>query len=590
MDMEKKSSSTSPVLSIFLLASNRKDTIYKCLYSLTSLRQRIECELIVVDTGCDEETLQIIKKFADQVIKFAWCNDFAKARNAALEVACGEWFLCLDDDEWFEETSDIEEFFVSGEYKNYTVGRYAQRNYFDRNGEAYEDCWVGRMAELGSDVRYVGKVHETPSYHPGAIRNFDCYVHHYGYVYTTKEAEYQHYLRNETLLKEMLQEDHNNMRLWTHLAQEYWAVSEDDKLEKLCSDGLELVKDWNRIGTEKVRETFYVGRILAAQESGQLQKAIQYLEEAIRDHRNSSICLAKLFSLAVTLYFQGENYCRCLENIRSYLYLYEAVDRKIEDIENGTIFTYGTFGEQVYEKVICLLLRIAIKYNDLDTIREYFDRIPWEKTILYEQQQMVIREIVSLMSFSVYSELYIHILKCFWERSDRDSEFNFYFFNALKSCEERYLKIDLQTWMDGVVSYCENAILEQIIIADRTIHAIQGVNDVRYDYWDFVTVEVRLRLGEQQCGYTELHALLQKYADTQIAFYRTYLKEELANESLPESYQLAAALQRIFQYEEAQDIYHVLHFMKEILEIYLPLKEVLITYIQLYIQHIDTLD
>ena len=93
-----------PVLSISLLVSNgRTDTIRKCMESLVPLRRAIPSELIVVDTGCTDGSVEIAREYADQVVNFTWCNDFAAARNAGLCKCSGEWFLFLDDDEWFED-------------------------------------------------------------------------------------------------------------------------------------------------------------------------------------------------------------------------------------------------------------------------------------------------------------------------------------------------------------------------------------------------------------------------------------------------------------------------------------------------------
>ena len=47
----------NPLLSISLLTANRPDTIIKCLDSLTSLRQNVPSELIIVDTGCDQKQI-----------------------------------------------------------------------------------------------------------------------------------------------------------------------------------------------------------------------------------------------------------------------------------------------------------------------------------------------------------------------------------------------------------------------------------------------------------------------------------------------------------------------------------------------------
>lgn len=101
------------LLTISVLVSGRKDTTEKCLDSLRSLRGRLDSELILVDTGCNEEMRQILERYTDQIIDFKWCNDFAKARNAALKQASGEWFLYLDDDEWFEDTTPVSDFLLS---------------------------------------------------------------------------------------------------------------------------------------------------------------------------------------------------------------------------------------------------------------------------------------------------------------------------------------------------------------------------------------------------------------------------------------------------------------------------------------------
>ena len=109
------------LLSISILMSGRKET-RQCLESLIPIMDAIPCELILVDTGCDDETREILKEYTDNIITFEWCNDFAKARNVGLQRAKGKWFMFLDDDEWFVDTSEIIEFFKTGEYKNYKTG------------------------------------------------------------------------------------------------------------------------------------------------------------------------------------------------------------------------------------------------------------------------------------------------------------------------------------------------------------------------------------------------------------------------------------------------------------------------------------
>ena len=140
-------------LTISLLASSRTATLERCLDSLKPLLLEVPAELIVVFTGTDERVRQIAERYTDQVIPFTWCNDFSAARNEGLKRAKGEWFLYLDDDEWFEDVTEICDFFKSGEYLNYRSAAYANRNYTDWNGMNYTDFMVYRMAKRTPDLR-----------------------------------------------------------------------------------------------------------------------------------------------------------------------------------------------------------------------------------------------------------------------------------------------------------------------------------------------------------------------------------------------------------------------------------------------------
>ena len=53
-------------LTISILASNRKDTLPKTLESIKPILDNVSSELIIVDTGCDEDLLEIIRKYTDK--------------------------------------------------------------------------------------------------------------------------------------------------------------------------------------------------------------------------------------------------------------------------------------------------------------------------------------------------------------------------------------------------------------------------------------------------------------------------------------------------------------------------------------------
>ena len=116
------------LLSISLLVSNRIDTIRKCMESIKPILEAVPSELIAVDTGCTDGSVKIVEEYADKIIKFKWCDDFSAARNTGLKAACGEWFMFIDDDEWFEDVDDILNFFKSGKYRQCQGASYIQHN------------------------------------------------------------------------------------------------------------------------------------------------------------------------------------------------------------------------------------------------------------------------------------------------------------------------------------------------------------------------------------------------------------------------------------------------------------------------------
>lgn len=68
--------------------------------SIESYRDVVD-EIIIIDTGSTDNTVEICKAHGARVLFFKWCNDFSAAKNYALEHAKGDWLIFLDADEWF---------------------------------------------------------------------------------------------------------------------------------------------------------------------------------------------------------------------------------------------------------------------------------------------------------------------------------------------------------------------------------------------------------------------------------------------------------------------------------------------------------
>lgn len=84
-----------PLLSACLIVRDEAEMLPDCLASIRSVAD----EIVVVDTGSTDGTPEIARRAGARVSHFAWCDDFAAARNAAPDQAHGRWVLQIDADE-----------------------------------------------------------------------------------------------------------------------------------------------------------------------------------------------------------------------------------------------------------------------------------------------------------------------------------------------------------------------------------------------------------------------------------------------------------------------------------------------------------
>lgn len=229
----------SPIqLTISLLVSNRIGSIRKCMESLKLILDAIPSELIAVDTVGEENSdgsLAVVKEYTDKIVHFDWNDDFSAARNAGLEQARGEWFLYVDDDEWFEDPTELIEFFQSGDYLKYGCTQYVIRSYTDKEMTQFEDSWVSRMGRRTKEMRFIHPVHEMlrPMYAPE--KKFSkLYAHHVGYVFDNEQDKKKHFERNITPILEELKCHPDNLRLTMQAIQEYMFDDDYEKAEELC--------------------------------------------------------------------------------------------------------------------------------------------------------------------------------------------------------------------------------------------------------------------------------------------------------------------------------------------------------------------
>lgn len=82
-------------ISACIIAKNEEDTIQRCL---DSLKNAVD-EIILVDTGSEDNTIELSKLYGAKIYHHPWNQDFSEVRNVSLEKAKEEWILIIDCDE-----------------------------------------------------------------------------------------------------------------------------------------------------------------------------------------------------------------------------------------------------------------------------------------------------------------------------------------------------------------------------------------------------------------------------------------------------------------------------------------------------------
>jgi glycosyltransferase involved in cell wall biosynthesis len=85
-------------LSVVLITYNEEANLSRTLDSVQSLVSDGQGEIIVVDSGSTDRTVEIAKSFGAQVFVEVW-KGYSAQKNSAIEKATGDWILSLDADE-----------------------------------------------------------------------------------------------------------------------------------------------------------------------------------------------------------------------------------------------------------------------------------------------------------------------------------------------------------------------------------------------------------------------------------------------------------------------------------------------------------
>lgn len=205
-------------LSIGMMVKNESKYLRKCLESLKPIRDAIESELIIIDTGSTDNTVEIAKEFTDKVYFHQWNSDFSEMRNMTIKYCTGEWVLVIDGDEVISDANGILQFFYSDELNKYNTASVSVKNFTSIDDFAV--FTAPRIFRKDQDFRFEGAVHNQPVWKNPMIK-LNSEILHYGYINNDKELMEKKFLRTSEILKKELEKNPKNIYYIYQLAVSY---------------------------------------------------------------------------------------------------------------------------------------------------------------------------------------------------------------------------------------------------------------------------------------------------------------------------------------------------------------------------------
>ncbi|WP_110945042.1 glycosyltransferase family 2 protein [Paenibacillus phocaensis] len=290
-----------PTVSLCMIVKNEERCIERCLNSVAPLVD----EVIIVDTGSSDRTLELVNKYDAKLFYYEWDNHFANARNYAIEQATGEYILQLDADEWIDDP--VHELNQRLDKEIYYI---PIRN--DLGGGLAEVHKFPRLFRNIPELRYEGALHEqiniTTNWHRSSAVLSQVTIHHDGYLNQIVNSKG----KKERNLKILYAEIKDNPSAFNYfnLGQQYFTMGEYRKavdaykkaynyggeftftkrlllgmiqslmLVKQFKDALSIANDSFQLYPDYVEFKYYEGLIY--QEIGYLPDAQECFEECIK--------------------------------------------------------------------------------------------------------------------------------------------------------------------------------------------------------------------------------------------------------------------------------------------------------------------
>ena len=508
----KKKIKNRPVVSVCMIVKNEEQFLDNCLKSIRNVAD----EIIIVDTGSNDRTVEIAKKYTDKIYFHPWKNSFSEARNHYLEYATGDWIFQIDADEelFAEDGLKLREIVNEGNADYY----FCQFYDIDNKGNVKGVFNLIRLFRNRMGIYYTQKVHNQLQVQ-GTGAYSKIRVKHYGYD-LSKEKMTEKHIRTTNLLKEMLEVNPEDAYSRHQLAASYSMNKEYSKAIKHGEMALDIMRR-KKLRNEFFFTTFYL-----------IAQAYYTLDDTASAER---VCLEAIESFSMNLdvchilaaiYFKRRSIEQCRTMSFHYLRIYEQLDDDPSLIGSGSCYCYN---KNKRSEIFMGLACIYYLEKDYETADIYFRRAfddsgrHMEKAEnvyhFYLEQQMDEKAIQWLMTayearcsggeipntLRKHSNIYLKIGKKYLQIGEPNAAHD-----CLEHTEDNHLTQDeklekqiLQIWVfwsndaiDCMIQKLESLMILLGLNTDRCLNSIDDLGFLIYEIVDLLCERRQWHLAE----------------------------------------------------------------------------------------------
>ncbi len=442
-EINPKSKIANPTLSLCMIVKNEEKSLPVCL---DSVKDHVD-EIIIVDTGSTDRTVEIAKGYNAKVYHHSWENSFSKARNYSLKYAKCDWILILDADEEVDKKDA---------YKLREVIR--DKNLNTIRLPVYSKLDEGRNLAVGNSERifrnhlgihYEGIVHnklktKVPT------KAFDIKVHHHGYSHDKEQME-KKFIRTTTLLKEQIKENPEDPVPHHYLATSY--LDNKGKNDECLQEALEAARLYElQNSKEQTRLLNYYTASIAFLRKNDLGNAEKFALKSLDFYPEylDGYCLLS------TIYFDLKEYGKCIEYTNKYLKMLKSID---SDPTSVLSIPYNTLQQSwmAYSKFAVIYYEQNNKDKGDEALRNALNSTEWKWTPYY----FVGRHFFEQNNFKMAEVFFKDGLK-------NEPHNKMLLYNIVETCERlgildkaiNYLKKILEVYPDQVSAYYRLGLLQ----------------------------------------------------------------------------------------------------------------------------------